>query len=103
AEQAEPELRGPAQVEWLDRLGQEHDNLRAALDWCHQQDIQAGLRIAASLWWYLDVRGHHSEGRRRLEGLLARDPASNIARARALNCAGALALRQGDVAAARPL
>ena len=34
AEEAEPQLKEPRQLEWLDRLEEEHDNIRAALGWC---------------------------------------------------------------------
>src|SRR5437660_4862688 len=33
AEEAEPELGGPQEVVWLERLEREHANLRAALSW----------------------------------------------------------------------
>ncbi len=32
AEAAEPHLTGEHQLEWLDRIGREHDNIRAVLD-----------------------------------------------------------------------
>src|SRR5207302_1650733 len=47
AEQAEPALRGPEQVAWLERLDAEHGNLRAALDWSlAEADAAVGLRLA---------------------------------------------------------
>ena len=33
AERAQPELMGPRQLEWLDRLERENGNLRAAMSW----------------------------------------------------------------------
>jgi predicted ATPase/transcriptional regulator with XRE-family HTH domain len=74
AERAEPELQGPAQVAWLDRLEHEHDNFRAALAWAQahpRTEGERGLRLAAALepfWW---ARGHLREGRAWTEGLLA--------------------------------
>jgi predicted ATPase len=57
AERAEPEIRGPAQVEWMERLEREHDNLRAALTGCLEGgrgEGEAGLRLAGALtlFWY---------------------------------------------------
>src|SRR5207245_4795244 len=48
-EQAEPELEGAHQQEWLGRLEAEHDNLRAALDWGLEREPASALRLAAAL------------------------------------------------------
>ncbi|MFE7598647.1 ATP-binding protein [Streptomyces sp. NPDC057494] len=57
AEAADPELRGPAQLEWLARLDAEDANLRAALRRAAPED---GLRLVAALspyWWLRGLRG----------------------------------------------
>jgi tetratricopeptide (TPR) repeat protein len=74
AEPAEPGVRGPSQIAWLDRLEVEHDNLRAALAWCLDSAPEAGLRLAVSLRDFWHVRHHLSEGQRWLVTLLARVP-----------------------------
>ena len=79
-------LRGPGQVPWFERLELEHDNLRAALDWCERTEERAaqGLALAAELWWFWLVRSYWSEGNGRIKAMLARAPEPTVARARAL-------------------
>jgi predicted ATPase/class 3 adenylate cyclase len=88
AEEAEPQLKGAEQLEWMDRLEVEHDNLRAALGWCFgRRKAEEGLRIAGALTRFWHVRGHMSEGRRWLEEGLAKansDGVAPSARAKAL-------------------
>jgi predicted ATPase/DNA-binding SARP family transcriptional activator len=106
AEQAEPELKGSGQEKWLTRLEEEHDNLRAALDWCREHgDGEAGLRLGGALWQFWEVRGYLTEGRERLTQLLALPGAEarTVVRGRALNGVGRLSHRQGDHQAARAL
>jgi predicted ATPase/DNA-binding SARP family transcriptional activator len=106
AERAEPKLLGPEQDEWIERLEREQDNLRAALEWCVESEAaEAGLRLAGALWWFWQVRGCLSEGRERLEKLLALPGAqeSTVARGNALQCAWMLAMNQDDDGAAWPL
>src|SRR5207249_1185407 len=54
AENAEPELQGPALESWLARLEAEHDNIRAALDWCKttEPNPEYGLRLAGAVWHF---------------------------------------------------
>jgi predicted ATPase/DNA-binding XRE family transcriptional regulator len=103
AEEAEPLVMGPEQAAWLDRLHTEHDNLRAALHWTREQEeLGLGLRLAGALAPFWHVRGHLSEGRGWLEGLLAAaqdaraDSGMQAARAKALHGAGLLAAAQSD-------
>jgi tetratricopeptide (TPR) repeat protein len=104
AEAAEPELTGPRQAAWLDRLEAEHDNLRAALRWAVEQgEAELGLRLGGALWRFWYVRGYLTEGRERLAELLAAAgaPGQTAARARALRGLGIVAEAQGDYAVAR--
>jgi predicted ATPase/DNA-binding CsgD family transcriptional regulator len=97
AEEARPELKGPRQTEWFDRLESEHDNLRAALSWSLEGgDPEMALRLVANLWWFWYKRGHLSEGRRWLEEVLEKNVSPSSIRAEALNGAGVLARNQSD-------
>jgi predicted ATPase/DNA-binding SARP family transcriptional activator len=126
AERAELELRGPEQVDWLDRLEEEQANLRAALAWClgelkienEQLRIGAGpaddlfsilnsqfsirqelgLRLAGALAVFWRGRDHLSEGRGLLARALAAAP-SPIA-AGAADARAALAMRAKALAGA---
>jgi tetratricopeptide (TPR) repeat protein len=103
AEQAEPELRGPRQIEWLGRLDSEHDNFRAALRWAEESgEAETGLRLVGALGRFWFAHGHLSEGRNYLESALiyAHGQGSHL-RARALYLAGRLAMIQGDYETAR--
>jgi predicted ATPase/DNA-binding SARP family transcriptional activator len=101
AEEAEPYLRG-SPGEWLDRLEQEHDNLRAAIETLSAsgETIEA-VRLTGALWRFWYLRGHATEGRRRLEAALSTDNARTAARARALHGAGVMAIQAGDPTSAR--
>jgi predicted ATPase len=103
AEEAEPELGGPNQVVWLERLEKEHENLRAALAWgIDSAPNEVALRLTGALRAFWRVRGHLSEGRRWLEAALARaEDESTGPRAKALYGASVLALRQGDYGPAK--
>jgi predicted ATPase/transcriptional regulator with XRE-family HTH domain len=65
AREADQGLRGKDQVQWMKRLEQEHDNLRAAMDFARAAGsprfAQAGLQLAMTLWYFWFLRGYHEE------------------------------------------
>jgi predicted ATPase/class 3 adenylate cyclase len=99
AEEAYPELKGPDQFAWLERLEAEHDNMRAVLSWAmERKEVEVALRLGGALSWFWSMRGYQSEGRRWLEEALVMDGrASPESRAMALAGAGVLAEEQGDL------
>ncbi|GAC1401894.1 MAG: hypothetical protein NVSMB52_15760 [Chloroflexota bacterium] len=99
--QAAPELIGSNQAHWMAVLDDEHGNLRAALGWAVESaDADLGFAIVEAIWRFWAVRGHHAEGRRWTEALLAvegsQSPAVQHRRAEVLWIAGAFALAQRD-------
>ncbi len=106
AKQAEPLLAGPGQEDWLVRLDEERDNLRAALSWLRERgEIEQATQLAGALWQFWWIRGYYNEGRSQIEGLLQSLGAStpNAARAKLLLGAGELANYSCDYARARSL
>ncbi len=99
-EQAEPYLTGYDQVAWNDRLERDHDNIRNALTWGVDHNIDAALAIAASIWRFWQIRGHLAEAGRWLERLLAQPGNDPSIRYRALHAAGGIAYWRGDLAEA---
>jgi non-specific serine/threonine protein kinase len=99
AERAEPESLGPNERYWHDRIGEDIDNVRAALAWALTDDLDAALRLGGALWGFWAGRGSITEGRQWLTAALAVAPGSvaAAARARALTAAAALASLQHDL------
>ncbi|MES2465537.1 MAG: BTAD domain-containing putative transcriptional regulator, partial [Armatimonadota bacterium] len=107
AEEAAPCLLGSDQVGWLHRLQADHDNLREALGYLLEHDVEAELRLAAALFRFWQSRGPIREAHDWLEKGLERDAAgagrsaSPAIRAQALECSGTLAWYRSDLAGAR--
>jgi predicted ATPase/DNA-binding NarL/FixJ family response regulator len=61
-EQIEPRLSGDDQRHWLDRLDDEHNNLRAALQWAIAHSAPIAVRLSGALqrFWY--ARSYLREG-----------------------------------------
>ena len=106
AEASADVMTNPRRDELLDRLDIELPNFRAAIAWSLEaQHPETGLRIAAALRDFWNVRNHLIEGRRLLSDLLrasATEGATSI-RFQALTASGFLASSHGDYAVAGEL
>jgi len=93
AEEANPELTGPDQGIWLDRLEAEHGNFRNAIEWLLAHGKSETVLEFGWLLWHFWVRhGHLREGGDWLErGLIASEHTSPKVRARALVVLGNIA------------
>ena len=106
AETSASQVMGSTKRQWLDRLEQEHDNLRAAFAWAQEtQAAETALRLSASLWRFWQMRGYLGEGLERATQALALQHSHEHpeARADALSAAAGLAYWIADSERSRAL
>jgi predicted ATPase/class 3 adenylate cyclase len=107
AEKAETYMNGPQEMQWRTLLDDEYDNLRTALEWGMENDVDKVLRLGGALHLFWERHGYEVEGRRLMNEVLARlktfPPADGEAarkrimyQAKALNAIGFLGFGQGD-------
>ncbi len=92
-------------TEWLERVGSEQDNLRAAIQLARRlDDPRLELQLVAVTGKFWELHSHLAEGLRRIAEALDRDPeAPAEIRDPALKDAGMIAYKQGDHATARDM
>jgi predicted ATPase/DNA-binding CsgD family transcriptional regulator len=97
AKEAAPKLLGPQLAEWMRRLQQEHDNLRAAMNWLLERGEAAmALRMGAALALFWELNYSFHEGWNVLsQALVGSEEVAVRMRARGLVAAGWMALRLG--------
>ncbi|HLO34092.1 MAG TPA: adenylate/guanylate cyclase domain-containing protein [Anaerolineales bacterium] len=107
AEEAEAYMNGPLEMKWRILLDTEYDNLRTAIEWAIENDVEKDLRLGGALHVFWERHGYEVEGRRLITEALARvqvlspvEAESTRERitiqAKALNALGLLCFGQGD-------
>lgn len=101
-EHAEPFLQAAQSAEWLDRLEDEHDNLRATMRWSLENDAPLAVRLAVALRNFWLVHCHLTEGYGWLKAALEKggDPPPAL-RFKLLNGLGLAARFRGEYETAR--
>jgi tetratricopeptide (TPR) repeat protein len=99
AEEAQGHLLASDKRAWLDRLEEDHDNLRASLDRAlDEPHVVLALRLVFCLWRFWQMRGYLAEGTERTRRALALPGVADHPkeRADALEARGGLAWWRGD-------
>lgn len=98
--EVEPYLASPEREYWLGKLDAENSNLQATLGWCLSEkgDAAIGLEIVGRLFWFWNLRGYFTEGRRWLKAALqtADESSDTAAWAKALYADGGLAFLRAE-------
>jgi predicted ATPase/class 3 adenylate cyclase len=104
AEMAMPHLTAKDRPTWLDRVQDDHDNLRAAITFAVESgDARLGMRLVYALWRFWQSRAHLQEGAERTATVLAipTDELRTELRARALEAGGGIAYWRGNLVEGR--
>ncbi|MGH2427254.1 MAG: ATP-binding protein, partial [bacterium] len=97
ADHVEEHLIGPEEEDWMQRLGRDLENLRAAVEWSLQsEDRSAAARLAIGFGWLMYLRGYLTEGRARVSQIQDKVGDEPQLRARLMFPAGVLAWSLGD-------
>lgn len=101
-EKAEPFLQAAQSAEWLDRLEDEHDNVRTAMQWSLTNDPAMATRMAAALRNFWLLHSHLGEGYRWLKAAVESDddPPAHL-RFKLMNGLGLASRFRGDYETAR--
>jgi len=105
AEKAEIELLNSNQVAWLKRLQDEFDNIRAALEWSQEKQVENGSRLGDAIWRFCLRCGYTDELVEKMNQLLDHPLGieRTVVRAKTLYVLSILAAWQGDYVRVRNL
>ena len=84
----------------VQRLVADFENVRLALDWCTEEDVELEVQMVDCLRWYWRVRGSVDEALMRVRAALQKDGLSPKDRANLLTEAGVWFRRSGDIPSA---
>jgi len=97
AQQAERFIWSEHQAAWFERLERDHDNVRAALNWCLSGgDEETGVLLAASMHRFWFARGYIREGRKWCQIAASKQQVSARGRALALRNLAFFLTQQGE-------
>ena len=99
AKDSAPRILGAQAAEWLDKLEQEHDNLRSALGWTLENQPEIALQIVGDIYRFWMRRGHLAEGDKWIRRAMEKngDNADPKLWANACRAIGVLSYLQGDL------